>query len=260
MKQYLILFFIACFLVSCVTSANPDLVKKIDAGFAANSTRKFSRTKPFKRPQPYKVGQYIVTGVTADGEKSISRMALVGKEQGGWIIETHSITPSSESISQMLVKGLESVYENGTIDQLEIVWVKIQGNGQEIQTIRGPLLNITKGLYKKSLEGLESEATFSPQGGSITVPAGQFESTAKANAQVSFMGKPYQTTGWYHPAVPINGLVKSVSNTDGTVMELLENSGYPAPSQAFNKTHFIVIQNILSEKRRDRRQLVLVAS
>lgn len=222
MKRVVHALILTAFIVSCVTATNPELVKKIDFGFSRNNAGVYQSAESFKRPQPYRVGQYIVTGVTHGGEKSISRMALVGQEQGGWVIETHSITPSSESTSQMLVKGLESVYKTGTIDQLEIIWVKIQSNGQQIQTLQGPLLNMTKGLYKKSLEGLESEATFSPQGGSITVPAGRFENTSKADAQVSIMGKSYRSTGWYHPAVPINGMVKSVSTSDDTVMELLD--------------------------------------
>ena len=222
MKRYVYLLFLVCFFVSCVTAANPNLVKEIDAGFARSSGKVYNSAEPFTRPQPYRVGQYIVTGITHGNERSVSKMALVGQEQGGWIIETHSITSSAESVSQILVKGLESVYMTGSIDQLEIIWVKIQSNGQQIQTMQGPMLSMTKGLYMKNLEGLESEATFSPQGGSITAPAGRFENTAKAEAQVSVMGKSYQSTGWYHPAVPINGMVKSVSKTDGTVMELLD--------------------------------------
>jgi hypothetical protein len=222
MKHYLSAIITAFSIVACVTATNPELVEKIDHGFSRSNTNVYTSAKPFKHPQPYQVGQYIVTGVTQGSEKSVSKMALVGREEGGWIIETHSITPSSESISQMLVKGMESVYNTGTIDQLEIVWVKIQSNGEHIQTLQGPLLNMTKGLYKQSLEGLESEATFTPQAGPIRVPAGLFENTAKADAEVSFMGKSYQSTSWYHPAVPINGMVKSVSTSDGTVMELLD--------------------------------------
>jgi hypothetical protein len=149
-------------------------------------------------------------------------MAIVGEEQGGWIIETHSLTQSSESITQMLVLGMDKVYQTGTIDDLEIVWVKIKPHGQTVQTFEGPMLTLTKGLYKKGLAGLEVQSTMGVDSGTVSVPAGSFKGTLKSGSEVSFLGKKFFSDAWFHPSVPINGMVKSVSKNEDTVIELLD--------------------------------------
>ncbi len=214
-----------CFsLTSCFTmpSPNPVFVNQIDSYFNKTKNRTFNASGKFKRPMPYKVGQYVVTGMISSSEHSVSKMAIVGKEQGGWIIETHSLTQSSESTTQMLVLGLEKVYETGTIDDLEILWVKIKPHGEAVQTIDGPMLALTKGLYKKGLAGLEVQSTMSTDTETVSVPAGNFKGTLKASSEVSFLGKKYLSDAWFHPSVPINGMVKSVSKNGDTVIELLD--------------------------------------
>jgi hypothetical protein len=211
-------------LVSCVTAPapNPIFVDKIDAQFKAAKSQNYGATGTFKHPIPYKVGQYVVTGMTSPSDRSVMRMAIVGKEQNGWIIETHSLTQSSESITQMLVLGMETVYKTGRLDDLDIIWVKIKPDGQNVQTIEGPILAITKGLYKKALSGLESQFQEMTEGGAVKVPAGTFKGTSKIHSEVNFMGSTYLSDAWLHPSVPINAMVKSVSNDGETVIELLD--------------------------------------
>ena len=212
------------FLTSCFTmpSPNPVFVNQIDSYFNNTKTRTYKASGKFKRPMPYKVGQYVVTGMISPSGHSVSKMAIVGKEQKGWIIETHSLTQSSESTTQMLVSGMEKVYETGSIDDLDIIWVKIKPQGEPVQTIEGPMLTLTKGLYKKALAGLEVRTTMSTESGTVRVPAGKFEGTLKSSSEVSFLGKKYLSDAWFHPAVPINGMVKSVSKNGDTVIELLD--------------------------------------
>jgi hypothetical protein len=226
---------ILCFgLTSCFTmpSPNPVFVNQIDSYFNNTKTHTYKASGKFKRPIPYKVGQYVVTGMNSPSGRSISKMAIVGKEQGGWIIETHSLTQSSESIMQMLVLGMEKVYETGTIDDLEIIWVKIKPHGETVQTIEGPMLALTKGLYKKGLAGLEVQTAMSTESGTMSVPAGNFKGTLKASSEVSFLGKKYLSDAWFHPSVPINGMVKSVSKNGDTIIELLD-FGLSGASRSF---------------------------
>jgi hypothetical protein len=222
------------FLTSCFTmpSPNPVFVNQIDSYFNNTKTHTYKASGKFKRPIPYKVGQYVVTGMSSPSGRSVSKMAIVGKEKGGWIIETHSLTQSSESIMQMLVLGMEKVYETGTIDDLEIIWVKIKPHGETVQTIEGPMLALTKGLYKKGLAGLEVQTAMSTESGTVSVPAGNFKGTLKASSEVSFLGKKYLSDAWFHPSVPINGMVKSVSKNGDTIIELLD-FGLSGASRSF---------------------------
>lgn len=56
----------------------------------------------------------------------------------------------------------------------------------------------------------------------VTVPAGTFQGAAKFTATVSFAGMSQTSTSWFHPAVPINGAVKGVSEDGKWKMELLD--------------------------------------
>ncbi|BBO78049.1 hypothetical protein DSCW_54660 [Desulfosarcina widdelii] len=215
--------FVLC-LVSCITAPtpNPIFVDKIDTQFNAAKSQNFRAAGKFKRPIPYEVGQYVIAGMTSPTERSIMKMAIVGKEQNGWIIETHSLTQSAESITQMLVVGMETVNKTGKLDDLDIIWVKVKPDGQNVQTIEGPMLSMTKGLYKKALSGLECQNQEAIDGGTVKVPAGTFAGTSKMHSEVSFMGNTYLSDSWLHPSVPINAMVKSVSNEGETVIELLD--------------------------------------
>ena len=59
-------------------------------------------------------------------------------------------------------------------------------------------------------------------GGTIKTLAGTFHGTTKASGEVSFLGKKYTSDSWMHPAVPINGMVKSVTAEEGQTIELLD--------------------------------------
>lgn len=205
---------------ACGASVNPALQQKISSLFSRSSSQSYG-AKSFSKPKPYATGQYTVVGATMDGKKMISRFAIVGQEQGGWILETQSISESHEGITQMLVRGMEKIQETGNTDDVDIVWVKTKTDDGEVQTIDGPVLSITKGIYRKSLGGLSFSLGTPVDGGGVVVPAGSFAGTTKVHFEGSVLGRSFESDGWFHPDVPINGMVKSVSSDGGTVQELL---------------------------------------
>jgi hypothetical protein len=116
---------------------NPALVSEIDSYFAATSTKMYPGSGQFSKPLPLSVGQYVVTGMTGPEGRSVMRMAVVDQQAQGWVIETRSLTPSSESTSQMLLAGLGSSID-GDLNDIDIIWVKMKVPGQPVQTIEGP--------------------------------------------------------------------------------------------------------------------------
>jgi hypothetical protein len=66
---------------------------------------------------------------------------------------------------------------------------------------------------------------------SVTVPAGNFEGCAKVGVQVSILGTTHKSTSWFHPAVPINGSVKGVSDDGKWTVELLDFGATGASSK-----------------------------
>ncbi len=220
--KYLAIILLSFILVSCGPSVNPALQQKINNFYGKSSSKSFNMSGNFVKTMPLKVGQWVMQGSNNEGTKSINRISIVGQEQGGWIFEFYSLTESVESWTQMLIKGLEEANESKNFDDIDIVWVKTKDNDGNINTIDGMVLSLSKGLYKQSLSSLNLKLTSGTSGGSITVPAGTFNGTYKSKAEVSVLGTKYTAEGWYHSEVPINGMVKSVSDNGKIVTELLD--------------------------------------
>ncbi len=210
------------FVISCGASVNPQLKSKVDSQFAQSQQTTYTGTQKFMKPKPYAVGQYVVMGQTdSDGKKSVTRMAIVGREQGGWIIETYTVSDNQEGIMQMLVAGLEKAAATGNVDDIDLLWVKVKDEDGKIQTIEGPMLSMMKGMYKKGIASVSMKITTYKDGGIIQVPAGIFKGTNVVDSEASFFGKKIKSKGWYHYSVPINGIVKSIDD-DGNSVVLLK--------------------------------------
>lgn len=227
MIRFVCMLGIAMILNACGTltapEPNPALVGQIDSYFSNAKDNTYKASGLFTKPMPYSVGQYVVSGMTSSTERSVSKTAIVGKEQGGWILETHSLTPTAESISQMLIVGLETVAANGSLDEIDIVWVKIKSNDQPVQKLDGVMLSVVEGFIQSSITDLVVRTQASAvDGGTMKTLAGTFKGTTKTRGEVSFLGKKYTSDSWLHPAVPINGMVKSITVEEDQTIELLD--------------------------------------
>ncbi len=220
----IVIVLLALLLSSCagmMPEPNPAYISRIDSYFTQAKSKTYGDSGKFTAPVPYKVGQYVTQGITGQGERSISTMAIVGQEFGGWIIETRSLTPTADSISQMLIKGLDTAMKTNSIKDIDIVWLKTKADNQPVQTIDGAMLSMAESFVKPALEGLLITTSALQDGGSQQVPAGTFKGATASRSEVSFLGKKYISDVWLHPAVPLNGMVKSVANT-GQTIELLD--------------------------------------
>lgn len=232
MAKRLIVLFAVLFLAACAPKENPALVGQINDYFATTSSAAYDGSGEYN-PMPYAVGQWVVHGHTNNNKRSVSKTAIVGKEQGGWIIETHAIDPSSEGKTQMLIVGLDEVQRGKDFDNLDILWVKIQTPEGQIQTIGGQMLAMAKGLYKKNLNSFNVDTAANWQSGdNIGVPAGTFRNTVSTDTEVSVMGMKFRSTAWFHEKVPVNGMVKSVSD-DGKSTSVLLDFGYSGAERSF---------------------------
>jgi len=217
----------AMFLSACGTltapQPNPVFVDQIDAYFGKAKNETYTSSGVFTKPIPYSAGQFVVMGMTSPTEKNVSKISIVGKEQGGWILETYSLTPTAEGISQMLIVGLEAVAKTGSMKDIDIVWVKMKNNDQPVQKLDGVMLNMVEGFIQSSISDLVVRTQTTPEdGGTVKTLAGIFQGTTKTRGEVSFLGKKYASDSWMHPAVPINGMVKSVTAEEGQTIELLD--------------------------------------
>lgn len=230
--KYLAIILLSIFLVSCGPSINPVLQQKINNFYGNSSSKSFTMSGNFSKPMPMKVGQWVLQGSNNEGKKSVNKISIVGQEQGGWIFEFYSLTDSEESWNQMLIKGLESANETNNMDEIDIVWVKIKDKDGNISTVDGMVLSLSKGLYKQSLSSLNLKLIAGANGGSVTVPAGTFNGTYKAKSEVTVLGRKFTSDAWYHSDVPINGMVKAISE-DGKIHTELLDFGLTGAARSF---------------------------
>lgn len=177
--------------------------------------------KKFTKPMKWAAGQYVVMGTIDDGEKiSITKSLVVGKEAGGWILETITTNKKKEVTGmQMLLKGIDLAVAKNDASQISIVWIKLMQKDGKIDKIEGDgvvIYNLTlKSVFNNLIIGGENYTS----GGAVTVPAGTFAGTTKVHTKVKMIFT-IEGDSYLHPDVPVNGVVRSTSKD--TVTELLD--------------------------------------
>jgi hypothetical protein len=171
----------------------------------------------FSKPPAWAPGQYVTLGMTSKGKREgVYTTLLVRKEDGGWVIENSAIDKKGkEQVTQMLLKGFDEAMKTGDSSNVELVWIKMLDKDGKVKTIDGAPIKMMKGMMKSNWERLVATAQTTSDGGAQAVPAGNFAGTSYYKSTVKAMGKTIESEAWFHPAVPINGLVKS-RVTDGS--------------------------------------------
>ena len=210
------------FLSACAASIDPALQQRVDGWFAKSSNEIYDAPGVFEKIMPYAVGQYVVYGITDEDGRSVYRTAIVGREGDAWIIETTTLSPTGENTMQAAVTGLDKVQESMDPELVDIKWIKMKSGDSEVQKIDGMVLGMMKGTYRKALTGLV--INIQPEGGTaaVRVPAGTFNGATKATAEVESSFGDFISVGYWHPSVPLNGMVQSTNEEENTTMELIE--------------------------------------
>ena len=167
-------------------------------------------------PMPLAVGQWIeLKMVDSEHRPGFMTYKIVGQEGDAFWIETANLTYTGKHEVRMLVnfgdrKNLESV---------AVQSFKIRQDG-DIQEYPPGLLGMMKSVWKPLVRSFIIQWTNLPQEDAKT-PAGSFASCYKQRTTASF--GPYEQTSdvWSHPAVPINGLVRSEGVDKPTSIELV---------------------------------------
>jgi len=122
----------------------------------------------------------------------------------------------------MLISGFENYSKSEDLEKIKIKWVKIKKDDDDIEELSGPMLDFMGSFYKKELGNLFIDLETTSDGGTVTVPAGNFSGCTKTQTLVEFLGDKYSSTVWLHSDVPINGMVKSISNNGKMITELID--------------------------------------
>ncbi len=202
-------------LFNCAPSVNPALEAQIDAELAAAPKSAVIPAPTVLEPLPLAVGQWIKSKyVDKKGRATIFEYKVVGSEGDAFWLENKVTNYSSVSITKILTK-LDRMNPENT----EILKVFTKTDDYDPTPVEGPVLTMTKGLYKKIIQSMTINWNSSGQK-DVTVPAGTFEQCYIINSDVSFGLYAHSSTGFFHSAVPLNGMVQTMAE-DGT-MELLD--------------------------------------
>lgn len=187
------------------------------------SSKSYSSVGKFNTPKTWAPGQYVVVGQLSKGKRdSVTTTLVVGKVGNGWVIENVSIDKSGkESVMQMLLGNYDAAMKTGDASQIELVWIKTLEKDGSVTKTEGQSLMVMKALMKSAYEKMIVNISEYVDGGSVQVPAGTFAGTTVVTAKTKILGKTIETESWFHPAVPVNGMVKSRSKDDKSVSELI---------------------------------------
>ncbi|MBN1500317.1 MAG: hypothetical protein JW982_09180 [Spirochaetes bacterium] len=180
--------------------------------------------KKFSKAGKWTPGQYVVTGNYNKGKKdSISKTTVVRKEKNGWVIETISTSKDGKITgSQMLISGYENAVKTGDGSKISLVWIKTMGEDGKVNMMEGESLAVYNVMMKSTYEGLVIKANSYVKAEAVSVPAGNFQGSTKITSSVKILFKTYKATTYLHPDVPVNGVIKTVSEDGEVLSELLD--------------------------------------
>ena len=187
------------------------------------SSKSYPAAGKFGVPKSWAPGQYVVVGQLSNGKRdSVTTTLVVAKVGNGWVIENVSVDKSGkESVMQMLLGNYDTAMKTGDASQIELVWIKTLEKDGSVTKTEGQSLVVMKALMKSSYEKMIVNLSEYVDGGSVQVPAGTFAGTTVVTAKTKILGKTIETESWFHPAVPVNGMVKSRTKDDKSVSELI---------------------------------------
>lgn len=200
----------------CMPGINPALKESIDKRVIAygGASRTFAAA-PF-RPLPFAAGQYIVLlSKDADGQPSITTQKVLSVDGPRVKFEFVTETYTNTSASQMTLDIKDRLSPSG----MQIVALRMKDENGNVTEQPPQMLAFMRGMFEGMLQQVAAVADVGAAE-RVQVPAGVFEGAVKARSRVSVLGRVVEADGWSHPAVPISGLVKSVSSQGS--MELVE--------------------------------------
>ncbi|HCF61045.1 MAG TPA: hypothetical protein DFS52_23995 [Myxococcales bacterium] len=222
MKRAVVLMCLAG--VSCAPSINPQMQQATDALLASVKAGHDLAAPAAYEPMPWEVGQWVLLKITDSKQQpSIQRVSVVGREGEALWVETETQDYYRHTLSKVLYAKMPRTPQEA-VEAMQKMVSKTDDQPQEVFdfTSNDPGTRLTKNLMKSFAQGVVVAAVDAEQVEDATVPAGTFRGCAKVAAKAVVGPVSKDTTSWFHPAVPVNGSVKGLSNDGEWTVELLD--------------------------------------
>jgi len=165
---------------------------------------------------PLAVGQWTRMRVKRPDENSMLTDKVIGKQGDAFWIETVLLRPGRKIITQALV----AVKGAGSPPEVRELRVKLPDH--KLQEYRGRQLRSAQLMYERLVESLQVPKLGAMPREGTHVPAGDFEGCYRRHVASKFRNINADATVWTHPAVPLSGTVKSLSDNKELTVELVD--------------------------------------
>jgi hypothetical protein len=223
--RMLILGVALAFTSACGPSIQPQMKAATDRLAAESRGGSHDEGAPRRyEPMKWQVGQWTLTrAVNEKGEPTVTRMAVVGREDGGYWIESETQDYYRRSVTKMLYAKQPATAEESFDALRKIVLVEDGKAPTEMDfTKDDPGTALMKRMYARFVRG--GHVTLPEQSGreDATVAAGRFRACATFDTRLEVGPFKFEARTWFHPAVPLGGTVKGVSTDGKWKMEILD--------------------------------------
>lgn len=210
-------------LVACAPSIQPQMKSATDA-LVAQAKGNHSEGAPSSyEPQPWKQGQWVLfRSVDKEGRPSVTRMSVVEEGAEGIWLEFDQQDYFGRTITKVLYSAQPQSAEQAT-DVVQKIITKRNDEAVQTMDYTDPNMAFMKGMAKSAMPAMVyPQSVENHPKEDVSVPAGTFQGAAKYPASVTFGPIQQRLTNWFHPAVPLNGAVKAVSDDGSYTYELLD--------------------------------------
>jgi len=182
--------------------------------------------KSFASPEkfdiaPAAVGQWVRMIVKTAGQPPAQTyVRIIGKEGDLFWYEIESNTPNGTTIIQFLIEdATKSGFSKGSIKKM-----RMKAGTGPVQEFSGIAMAAVSAMTENYIHLIGKPNLDKAARGDATVNAGEFKGCYIHEIEQNILGISTKLKSWNHPAVPINGFVRSEGTVNGaaTSTELFE--------------------------------------
>lgn len=205
-------------MVACAPRIDPAAKADVDRRLSLlTRTKKSYPILELFVPRPLAVGQWTQMKLVSDkGQPSIHTYKIVGESSGAYWFEIVNEEYSGKTITKILL----FIGDRKNPDTIEVRQVKMKNPDGSVNVFEGSMLSLMQTRWKELVnllsikwEGQERE--------DVSAMAGKFAGCFKVRSEANFGPFHAASISWSHPAVPINGLVKTTGIDHLATMELV---------------------------------------
>lgn len=214
---------LAFMLAACGPSIKPAMQAATDQKLASYSSQVNLPAPTSYAPREWKPGQWVAMRTTQPGKPpAVTLIKILSKDASGFWVETENQDYYQRSISKVLYARMPRTADDAMDAVVKIISKQDDEPVQEIDFATHPMAPMMKAAMRYVSDGISAPTDVSGAAKElVTVPAGTFAGAARFTGTFSIGPISKNVIGWFHPAVPVNGSVKSVTTDGDVTTELL---------------------------------------